>query len=117
MWIIEFFPEIRELPQERRAPSVDNLRDHLNVIDVQVVPIPSDCTDGFGGAYWARPEFYLQPEIQAGMSMFAVLDPEVREAGTERLRRSLASGDWDRRFGNLRAQSELDLGYRLVISA
>jgi SAM-dependent methyltransferase len=116
MWIIEYFPEIMDLPHERRAPSVDDLRKHLDLTDVQVVPVPNNCIDGFGGAYWARPEIYLQPEVQAGMSMLAILEPDVRAAGTERLRAALASGDWDRRFGNLRVQTEIDLGYRLVMA-
>jgi hypothetical protein len=114
MWIIEYFPEIMDLPHEKRAPSVDQLREHLNITDVQVVPVPHDCTDGFGGAYWARPEEYLRPEVQAGMSMLAMLDPSVREAGTARLRHSLESGDWDARHGKLRTQTEMDLGYRLI---
>ena len=36
----------------------------------RVVPllVPRDCTDGFGEAYWARPEAYLDPDIRASMS-------------------------------------------------
>ncbi len=116
MWIVEYFPEIMDLPQERRAPSVDDLGQYLNITDVQVVPVPHDCSDGFGGAYWARPEVYLQPDVQAGMSMLAALDPDIRDVGTARLRASLESGDWDRRYGHLRFQNEADLGYRLVIA-
>jgi SAM-dependent methyltransferase len=116
MWIIEYFHEILDLPHEKRAPSVYTLRAYLNVVDVQIVPVPADCTDGFGGAFWARPEMYLDPTVQAGMSMLAVLEPLVRAAGTERLRTSIGSGDWDARFGQLRTQESVDLGYRLVIS-
>jgi SAM-dependent methyltransferase len=115
MWILEYFPEILDLPHERRAPSVDTMRAYLNVVDVQIVPVPADCTDGFGGAYWARPEFYLDPTVQAGMSMLAILEPAVRAAGTERLRASITSGEWDARFGHLRSQQSIDLGYRIVV--
>jgi hypothetical protein len=86
------------------------------MIDVQTVRIPADCTDGFGGAYWARPEFYLEPQVQAGMSMLAILDPRARADGTERLRQSLATGQWDSKYGHLRNGTAIDLGYRLVIA-
>jgi hypothetical protein len=50
----------------------------INVIDVQIVPIPKDCTDGFGGAFWARPERYLESGVQEGMSTLALLDHRPR---------------------------------------
>ncbi len=116
LWILDYFPEIRDLPHERHAPSVADVSQHLAVHRVEVVHIPSDCTDGFGGAFWSRPEFYLNPSVQAGMSMFALLDPEFVQFGTQRLRSSLESGDWDHRYGHLRTESSIDLGYRLVIA-
>jgi SAM-dependent methyltransferase len=42
---------------------------------IEVVPIPHDCADGFFHAYWRRPEAYLDPEVRAGISVFALLDP------------------------------------------
>ena len=116
LWVLEYFPEILDLPQERNAPTLDDVRSHLAVREVRTVQVPADCSDGFGGAFWARPEAYLDPEVQAGMSMFAVLDPGLRTAGTERLRESLNSGDWDARFGHLRSMPSMDVGYRLVIA-
>jgi SAM-dependent methyltransferase len=83
--------------------------------EVQVVPVPHDCTDGFTGAYWARPEAYLDPAVRAGMSAIRNLDPAVVDAGMERLRADLGSGAWDARHGHLRTMSELDLGYRLLV--
>jgi len=38
------------------------------------------------------------------------------EAGLARLRGDLEDGTWERRHGHLLRQSELDLGYRLVIA-
>ncbi len=49
--------------------------------------------------------------------MLAVLDPVTRAAGTERLRTSLTSGDWEARYGYLRSQTSIDLGYRLIVAA
>ena len=80
------------------------------------MPVPIDCTDGFGAAYWGRPEAYLDPDVQAGMSWLAVLPAEVRARGTARLAADLDSGAWDVRLGQLRSLTELDAGYRLVIA-
>jgi SAM-dependent methyltransferase len=84
--------------------------------DAEVVPVPHDCTDGFVGAYWARPELYLEPPRLAGMSAMRKLEPAVVQAGIARLRADLASGAWDARWGHLRTAAELDLGYRLLVS-
>jgi SAM-dependent methyltransferase len=83
---------------------------------VEVVPVPHDCTDGFVGAYWARPELYLDPLRRAGMSVVRKLDPAVVDAGMTRLRADLDSGAWDAKWGHLRTMRELDLGYRLLVS-
>jgi SAM-dependent methyltransferase len=115
-WAIEYFPEALDVPTERDAPGVDRLGELLDVREVRPVPVPFDCTDGFGAAYWGRPEAYLDPEVQAGMSWLAVLAPDVRARGTARLAADLDSGAWDRRLGHLRELAELDVGYRLVIA-
>jgi hypothetical protein len=38
------------------------------------------------------------------------------ETGLARLRSDLEDGTWERRYGHLLRQSEIDLGYRLVIA-
>jgi hypothetical protein len=83
-------------------------------VDVAPLPIPHDCADGFLGAFFGRPEAYLDPAVRAGMSTLATPDPGVVEAGLARLAADLDSGEWDARHGRLRALDELDLGYRLV---
>ena len=50
------------------------------------------------------------------MSSFAQLPPDVLHRGTERLRDDLESGLWDERHGDLRAMSEIDIGYRLLVA-
>jgi len=71
---------------------------------------------GFGAAFWARPEAYLDPAVQAGMSWLAMLPDAARRRGTERLRIAIESGEWDRRHGHLRTQAAYDGGYRLAIA-
>jgi SAM-dependent methyltransferase len=109
----DYFPEI--VPADRVTfPTLGMIEDVLGPIEVRPVPIPADCTDGFLGAYWRRPEVYLDPGARAAISMFAKLDDvETRIA---RLRADLADGSWERRNGHLLAKPELDLGYRLVVS-
>jgi hypothetical protein len=83
---------------------------------VERVPIPHDCRDGFLGAYWRRPERYLEPAVRPGISSFGELDPAVLERGLSKLRNDLDSGAWRRRYGGLLPLEELDIGYRLVVS-
>jgi SAM-dependent methyltransferase len=81
---------------------------------VQVVPVPADCTDLFLVAAWARPERLLDPAVRAATSGFARMPAEVAARAVRTLRADLASGEWDRRHGHLRALAQLDVGLRLV---
>ena len=78
--------------------------------------VPADCVDGFAACFWNRPEAYVDPVVQAGISGLARLDPDVRARATARLRADLESGAWDARHGRLRSMSELDVGYRLIVA-
>ncbi len=113
-WLVEYFPECFSSPSEIGAPGVNDARAHLDVHTVIPVPVPSDCTDGFAGSYWRRPEAYLDPAVRAGISSLAQLSPEVDERCVQRLRQDLSSGAWDDQYGHLRELSEIDLGYRLL---
>jgi len=80
------------------------------------VPVPHDCVDGIGGAYWRRPHVYLERAAQDGMSLLA-LTPRSRLAdGLSRLREDLDDGSWHRRHADLLERTHLDLGYRLLIA-
>lgn len=113
-WALDYFPEALHLPTETSPPGEAFIRAHLDVVDVVPVLVPHDCVDGFGAAFWARPEAYLEPTVQAGTSWLAMLSDRDRRRGTERLRAALASGDWDRQRGQLRDQTEFDGGYRMA---
>ena len=76
--------------------------------------VPHDCSDGFLGAYWRRPHEYLDPGIRGAIPTFSKIHDV--ESGLERLRRELEDGTWQHRYGHLLRQSEIDLGYRLVIA-
>jgi SAM-dependent methyltransferase len=115
-WALEYFPAALSLPVERNAPGEQMLRRHLGVKAVRPVLVPHDCKDGFGVAFWARPEAYLEREVQAGMSWLALLSEPDREQGVARLRADLLSGEWDRRHGQLRSMELFDGGYRIAVA-
>ena len=50
---------------------------HIGPVRMAPVPIPHDCTDGVLGAYWRRPEAYLDADIRSAMSSFARIDAEA----------------------------------------
>ena len=68
---------------------------------IRPVPVPHDCVDGFGLAFWRRPAAYLDPEVRAGISFFHLLDKEHVERAMERLADDLASGAWAQRNRDL----------------
>ena len=111
-WLSEdYFPE---LDMDRRIfPPMSELRRMLGAIEVHPFPVPHDCTDGFAGAYWRRPDAYLDAGVRGAISTFSKFDAR---AGLARLRRDLADGTWQRHHGDLELRSELDLGYRIVVA-
>jgi SAM-dependent methyltransferase len=114
-WLLtEYLPHTAETElkqavyQERLAGMLDRPR-------VVPVPVPHDCVDGFGAAYWRRPEAYLDPRVQAGISLLAKSDRDKLADGLGRLAADLASGRWHRDHAHLLERDSLDLGYCLVI--
>jgi hypothetical protein len=85
-------------------------------VDVRVVPVPADCTDGMGLSFWSRPESVLDPGARRATSGFARMDDDEEQAIVERLATDLRSGAWDERYGRLRSLTELDVGLRLVVA-
>jgi SAM-dependent methyltransferase len=113
-WLVnDYFPEI--LASDRVIfPSVDDLRQELGPLRITAVPIPHDCTDGLLGAYWRRPEEYLETSVREAISAFNKLSDV--ETGLRKLRADLGSGVWQRRNRALFDSDTLDLGYRLIVS-
>ena len=116
LWLVrEYFPEIATLDYGR-ALSPEDIADNIRATRIDVVPVPWDCIDGFLGAYWRRPDAYLDVAVRASISGLAQLDQSIVDRGIARLQADLDSGDWSRRHADLLARDELDLGYRLVVS-
>jgi hypothetical protein len=88
----------------------------LGDVDLRPVPIPHDCHDGFLGAFWRRPEAYLDPTVRAGISVFSMLPRDEVAAAVDALRADLASGAWERRNADILEREALDLGFRVVVA-
>jgi hypothetical protein len=102
----------------RIFPTFEDFRHALGPVEVEPLPIPHDCVDGFLGAYWRRPHAYLDAGVRGAISTFAKLHDVGRDlGGLERLRRDLADRMWERRYADLLTRTEIDLGYRIVIGA
>jgi SAM-dependent methyltransferase len=115
-WLVdEYLPELAGATATD-GPPLAELADALGGARILPVPVPADCTDGFFAAFWARPEAYLDPTVQAGISCFTLFDEAWFRSGIGRLEADLASGAWDARHGHLRDTTEYDWGYRLVVS-
>lgn len=114
MWLFtDYVPEIADRELES-IPSVDEVVSLLGHAEVTTLPVPHDCVDGFGLAFWSRPEAVLDPGARAATSGFARLEDDIEAAAVARLAQDLRSGAWDARYGHLRQLSELDVGLRLI---
>lgn len=115
-WLITDYVPAAGVIEASRAVPLSAVVDGLGASRVQPVPIPHDCADGFGWAYWRRPEKYLDPQARACISMLAQSDPILVEEGMMRLCKDLASGEWARRYHSLLQQDWIDGGFRLVVA-
>tara|TARA_B100001971_G_scaffold214044_1_gene249468 strand:- start:3793 stop:4545 length:753 start_codon:yes stop_codon:yes gene_type:complete len=116
-WLLDYFPAIREIDQKIFS-SIEDIESEASLnqwkTESITVPVPFDCTDGFLGAYWRRPNAYFSSEVRRSISTFNLLDSALVEHTLERLKNDLDSGEWNKRYGQLNNITELDLGYRLL---
>ncbi|MEO6628387.1 MAG: class I SAM-dependent methyltransferase [Aquihabitans sp.] len=115
-WLVDYFPEIPMATTEANGPTPADLAKHLDIVHVQTMWIPADCSDGVAAAYWRRPEAYLDTTVQRSMSILALLPDDVVARGAARLAQDLDDGTWFARNGHLLHQDKADYGYRLVVA-
>jgi len=114
-WLAEYAPEVIET-EARRYPDPALIAELLGGGEVRSVPIPWACTDGFGEAYYGRPESLLDPGARRANSAWSFVAPSVHERFERELKGDLESGRWDRRHGHLRTQAAFDGSLVLVVS-
>jgi ubiquinone/menaquinone biosynthesis C-methylase UbiE len=117
-WFADYFPTIWDRTFSISPP----LEDICNQLatgtnrQVEVLPfmIPHDLKDCFMAAGWRRPEMYLDPDVRACMSGFALADEEVVNQGLLHLKSALQTGIWKSTYGDLLNQDTVDWGYRFL---
>ena len=111
-WLSDYFPGASAADREI-FPTLPEVSRVLGDITVSKLMVPHDCSDGFLGAYWRRPEAYLSDGVRSAISTFAKF--KEPSEGLERLRQDLQTGEWQRRYGAILGLTELDAGYRVII--
>lgn len=115
-WNAEYFPEVIDV-EKQRYPTISFLADALGGnCEVQSVPIPLNCVDGFQEAYYGRPEAFLDPAVRKGQSAWGFIPEAEQEVIVKRLADDLQSGKWDEKYGHFRTQPEFTCALRLVIA-
>jgi SAM-dependent methyltransferase len=117
-WICDYFPAIWGSAFNVFPPLEDLCRlfeTHIHR-HVEVIPwlVPHDLQDCFMAAGWRRPEMYLDPDVRACMSAFALAEPATFEDGLTRLQRDVESGVWKTEYGHLLEREAIDWGYRFL---
>lgn len=116
-WLFDYFPVLKT--DALQLPPLEEVCDQLQATTartttIQPFPLPSDLTDCFAAACWQRPERYLEPEIQAGISSFAKQGAGSVASGLQALEKDLETGQWEKHWGEVRDRSEFDGGYRII---
>ena len=113
-WIRDYAPRIRRFDAE--MPPIAELADWMGGAEVEVIPSRNDCEDLFLETLLGRPELILDSRVRANTSAFARLPDDEEARAVERLAADLRSGEWDRRYADLRGPAERDGGMRLVVA-
>ncbi len=114
-WLADYAPELITA-ERRRYPAIDFIQTHLGgKTQVQTIPIPIDCIDGFTEAYYARPEKFIDPTVRKSQSAWGFVDPQAQSRFVQTLAHDLNSGAWDKRYGQWRNKPYFEGSLRLIM--
>jgi ubiquinone/menaquinone biosynthesis C-methylase UbiE len=117
-WLNDYFPAVWERAIQFTPPlkEVCHLLENYTHRHVTVVPwyVPHDLQDCFLVAGWGRPEMYLDPEVRASISVFALANMNDLEEGLSRLQYDISTGVWRTKYGHLLERVTIDWGYRFL---
>ena len=115
-WLLEdYLPEVGAYTRSL-GPDAGAIARAIGATSTVPLLVPVDMVDGVLGAYWRRPEAYLDPAVRANCSGLALADQAVIARGVAALATDLESGTWHERHRDLLTMDALDLGYRLVVA-
>jgi SAM-dependent methyltransferase len=114
LWIARDYIREHAIHTFSSLPPISRILETFPEAQVRPLPIPNDCSDRMFATLWARPEEYLDPQVRAATSVWQRLPADVVTKAIDNLRRDLASGEWDQRYGHLRTTPEYDAGLRLI---
>jgi SAM-dependent methyltransferase len=115
-WNVNYFPELIEV-ERKRYPEIKFVTDSLGGdCEVQNIPIPFDCVDGFQEAFYGRPEEFLLEEVRLAQSAWGFLAKDVEARLVKKLADELKSGEWDKKFGAHRKMPFFKGALRVITS-
>ena len=115
-WLAHYAPELISV-ERRRYPSMEGISQGLGgSTEVQVIPIPIDCIDGFTEAFYARPEAFLDAAVRRSQSAWTFVREEDQSRIVSTLGDDLKSGTWDRKYGEWRVRPSFEGSLRLIVS-
>lgn len=113
-WVADYVSDLLE-HERRRMPGIEAICSALGPrAEVQTVPVPFDCLDGFSEAFYGRPERFLDDEVRRAQSFWGFAKPGVEDDFVASLRADLHSGKWDDRYGALRSLPFYEGSLRLI---
>ncbi|MBL8594411.1 MAG: methyltransferase domain-containing protein [Devosia sp.] len=115
-WLNDYAPEAIAVEARRYPPLAAITAGLGGDAEIIPIPIPLGCIDGFGEAYYGRPERLLDPGARLANSAWSFVAPAVGERFVAELGRDLADGSWDRRHGQLRTQPYFEGSLRLIVA-
>ena len=115
-WLLqEYLPEVLEHTL-RCAPTADVIAEAIGATTSIDMPVYRDLQDGVLGAYWCRPEQYLDHGSGRTTRAPRWRIRRPRRLGIARLEADLASGAWHERHADLMERESIDMGYRLLVA-
>ncbi len=121
-WIADYFPSVWDSSYDIFPPIGEMCDTIRGITGGEVTAHGFDLSHDFSDfclmAGWRRPNVYLDPEVRACMSGFALADQKEVEYGVLRLEDDLKSGRWEEKYGRGRLNSidNYDCGYRFILS-
>jgi hypothetical protein len=115
-WLVDYAPGVIAT-EARRYPAIERITGALGGASrVDALPIPLLCRDGFGEAYYGRPEALLDPGARRANSAWSFLAEDEAAAAVAALQHDLDTGAWDAAHAALRTQPHFDGSLVLVVA-